>query len=50
MSVFEVCFKQNNKNIIGTTIFATFYFEIAVKWSESQIFENSNWNTPKTHV
>ena len=31
--------KQNNKNIIFATIFATFYFEIAVKWSKSQIFE-----------
>ena len=31
--------KQNNKNIIFTTIFATFYFEIAVKWSKSRIFE-----------
>ena len=29
--VFKVYFKQNNKNIIFTTIFATFYFEIAVK-------------------
>ena len=37
--VFEVYFKQNNKNIIITTIFATFYFEIAVKWSKSRIFE-----------
>ena len=27
------------KIIIFTTIFATFYFEIAVKWSKSQIFE-----------
>ena len=25
-----------------------FYFEIAVKWSKSRIFENSNWNLPKT--
>ena len=31
--------KQNNKNIIFTTIFATFYFEIVVKWSKSGIFE-----------
>ena len=38
-SVFEVYFKQNNKNIIFSTIFATFYFEIAVKWSKSRIFE-----------
>ena len=30
--VFEVYFKQNNKNIIFTTIFATFYFEIALKF------------------
>ena len=37
--VFEVYFTQNNKNIIFTTIFATFYFEIAVKWSKSRIFE-----------
>ena len=37
--VFECYFKQNNKNIIFTTIFATFYFEIAVKWSKSRIFE-----------
>ena len=37
--VFEVYFKQNNKNIIFATIFATFYFEIAVKWSKSRIFE-----------
>ena len=34
--VFEIHFRQNNKNII----FTTFYFEIAVKWSKSQIFEN----------
>ena len=34
--------------MIFTTIFATFYFEIAVKWSKSQIFENSHWNMPKT--
>ena len=47
--VFEVYFKQNNKNIFFTTIFATFYFEIAVKWSKSRIFEkNSNRNMPKT--
>ena len=46
--VFEVYFKQNNKNIIFTTIFATFYFEIAVKWSKSRIFENSYWIMPKT--
>ena len=38
--VFEVYFKQTNKNIIITTVFATFYFEIAVKWSKSRIFEN----------
>ena len=38
-SVFEVYFKQNNKNIIFTTIFATLYFEIAVKWSKSRIFK-----------
>ena len=37
--VFEVYFKQNNKNIVFTTIFATFYFDIAVKWSKSRIFE-----------
>ena len=37
--VFEVYFKQNNKTIIFTTIFATFYFEIAVKWSKWRIFE-----------
>ena len=37
--VFEVYFKQNNENIIFTTIFATFCFEISVKWSKSQIFE-----------
>ena len=37
--VFEVYFKQNNKNIIFTIIFATFYSEIAVKWSKSRIFE-----------
>ena len=37
--VFEVDFKQNNKNFIFTTIFVTFYFEIAVKWSKSRIFE-----------
>ena len=36
---FEVYFKQNSNNIIFTTIFATFYFEIAVKWSKSQIFK-----------
>ena len=39
MKSIEVYFKQNNKNIIFTTIFATFYFEIAVKWSKSRIFE-----------
>ena len=32
--VFEVYFKQNSENNIFTFIFATFYFEIAVKWSE----------------
>ena len=32
-------FNQNNKNIIFTAIFATFYFEIAIKWSKSRIFE-----------
>ena len=37
--VFEVYFKQNNNNIIFTTIFATFCFEIAVKWSKSRNFE-----------
>ena len=37
--VFEVYFKQNSKNNIFTTIFATFYFEIAVKLSKSRIFE-----------
>ena len=46
--MFEVYFKQNNQNIIFTTIFATFYFEIAVKWSKSRIFEKFNWNMPKT--
>ena len=44
----EVYFKQNNKNIIFTAIFATFYFEIDVKWSKSRIFEKFNWNIPKT--
>ena len=29
-------------------MFATFYFEIAVKWSKSRIFKNSSWNMPKT--
>ena len=37
--VFEVYFKQKKKNIIFTTIFPTFYFEIAVKWSKSRFFE-----------
>ena len=37
--VFEVYFKQTNRNIIFTSIFATFHFEIAVKWSKSRIFE-----------
>ena len=37
--VFEVYFKQNNKNINFITIFASFYFEIAVKRSKSRIFE-----------
>ena len=46
--VFEVYFKQNNQNIIFTTIFATFYFEIAVKWSKWRIFENSSWIMLKT--
>ena len=36
--VFEVYSRQNNKNIF-TTIVATFYFEIAEKWSRSRIFE-----------
>ena len=44
----SIFFKQNNKNIIFTAIFATFYFEIAVKWSKSQFLKNSNWNMPKT--
>ena len=35
--VFEVHCRQNNKNIIFTPNFATFYFEIAVKWSKSRI-------------
>ena len=42
--------KITKKNIC-TTIFATFYFEIAVKWSKSRIFEKfqiSNWIMPKT--
>ena len=39
ITLFYVYFKQNNKNIIFTTIFAAFYFEIAVKWSKSRIFE-----------
>ena len=37
-SEFEVDFKQNNKKYIFTTIFATFYIKIAVKWSKSRIF------------
>ena len=41
-------FKQNSKNVIFTAIFATFYFEIAVKWLKSRIFENSNWIIRKT--
>ena len=36
----EVYFQQNSKNIIFATIFATFYFEIAVKWSQSRLFIN----------
>ena len=31
-----------------TLNFATFYFEIAVKWSKSRIFENSKWNMRQT--
>ena len=46
MGVFEVCFKQNNKNIIFTAIFATFYFEIAVK--NHEFLKNSNWIMPET--
>ena len=46
--VFEVYFKQSNKNIIFTTIFATFYFEIAVKWSKLRILKNSNRNMAET--
>ena len=46
--VFEVYFKQNNKNIIFTTIFATFYFEISVKWSKSRIFEKFQLDHAKT--
>ena len=35
--IFDVYFKQHSTNNISTTIFATFYFEIAVKWSKSRI-------------
>ena len=31
--VIEVYFRQNHENDIFTTIFATFYFKIALKWS-----------------
>ena len=37
IGAFEVYFNQNKRNIIFTTIFATFNFEIAVKWLLSQI-------------
>ena len=35
--VFEVYCKQSNKNIIFISIIAPYCFEIAVKWSKSQI-------------
>ena len=40
-SYVKVNFRQTNKNIIFTPNFATFYFEIAVKWSKSRILKNS---------
>ena len=46
--VFEVYFKQNNKNIIITTILATFYFEIAVNCQYCEFLKNSNWNMTET--
>ena len=39
--------KQNNKIIIFSTTFATFYFEIAVKWLKSRIFEKFQLNHAK---
>ena len=39
--------KITKKNIF-TTIFATFYCEIAVKWTKPRIFKNSNWIMPTT--
>ena len=44
--VFEVYLKQNNKKMIFTIIFATFYFEIAVKWSKSLIFKKFQLDHP----
>ena len=46
--VFDANFKQNNKNIIFTAIFATFYFEIAVNGQNREFLKNSNWNIPIT--
>ena len=34
--------------IIFTTIFATFYFEITVKWSKLRLFVKPNWNMCET--
>ena len=48
--VFEVYFKQNSKTVTFTTTFATFYFEIAVKWSKSRIFEKIPIGTCLKHL
>ena len=37
--VFEIYLKQYSKNIIFTTILATLYFKIVVKWCKSRIFQ-----------
>ena len=44
--VFELCVRQNNKNN-SFTIFANFYFEIAVILSKWRL-KKSNWNMCKT--
>ena len=46
--MFEVNFRQNNKNSIFTPNFATFYFEIALKWSNREFLKDSNWNMRET--
>ena len=41
-------FKKNSNNVIFTTIFATFYFEITINWSKSRILKNHQLEHAKT--